>query len=99
MEVYLIRHTTPQIEKGICYGQSDIPLADTFNTESKELLDYLSISFDAVFSSPLGRCTQLARLINCEQEIIYDDRLKDMNFGNWEMTKWNEINQHILDEW
>ena len=30
MELILIRHTTPAIEKGICYGQSDLNVADSF---------------------------------------------------------------------
>ncbi|MEM9897397.1 MAG: alpha-ribazole phosphatase, partial [Bacteroidota bacterium] len=27
MEIYLIRHTTPEISKNICYGQSDLELS------------------------------------------------------------------------
>ena len=26
MEIYLVRHTTPNIKKGICYGQTDIDI-------------------------------------------------------------------------
>ena len=99
MEVYLIRHTTPQIEKGICYGQSDIPLEETFNNDRQKLLQQLPDSVDAVYSSPSSRCVKLSAHIKSNQEIIHDKRLMEMNFGNWEMKKWDEINQEVLNEW
>jgi len=33
MEIYLIRHTTPDVAKGICYGQTDLDVANTFEEE------------------------------------------------------------------
>ena len=34
MEIYLIRHTSPLVEKGVCYGQADLALnLDLFETE------------------------------------------------------------------
>jgi len=99
VEVYLIRHTTPLIEKGICYGQSDIPLVETFHNEIKKLQQYLPDRVDAIYSSPLNRCVKFAELIKSHQEIIQDKRLMEMNFGDLEMKKWDEINQDILNEW
>jgi len=99
MEIYLIRHTTPQIEKGICYGQSDIPLTEIFHNERQKLLQQLPDKFDTVYSSPLSRCVKLAELINSGQKFTHDIRLMEMNFGNWEMKKWDEINQEALNEW
>ena len=99
MEVYLIRHTTPQIEKGICYGQSDIPLVETFNTDAQKILQLLTYKVDAVFSSTLSRCVKLAELIKSNQKFTQDKRLLEMNFGDWEMKKWDTINQEVLNEW
>lgn len=98
MEVYLIRHTTPEIEQGICYGQTDIPLAESFPDEANKLLPFLPTNVDAVFSSSSRRCIKLARLIKSNQLII-DNRLLEMNFGDWEMKKWDEINQVALNKW
>ena len=39
MDIYLVRHTTPKIDKGICYGQSDLELADSYPEEFKAILD------------------------------------------------------------
>ena len=99
MEIYLIRHTVPQIEKGICYGQSDISLAETFRVDTQNILNHLPVRVDAVYSSPLSRCVKLAELINSGQKFTHDKRLMEMNFGNWEMKKWDEINQEALNEW
>lgn len=98
MEVYLIRHTTPEIEKGICYGQTDIPLAESFSDEANKLLPFLPANVDAVYSSSSSRCYKLARLIKSNQVII-DNRLLEMNFGDWEMKNWDEIDKENLDRW
>ena len=34
MKIYLIRHTQPDVEKGICYGSSDLDVAATFEAEA-----------------------------------------------------------------
>ena len=99
MEVYLIRHTTPLIEKGVCYGQSDISLAESFHAEMGKLINHVPELFDVVYSSPLHRCHKLAQFIHAEELFITDKRLLEMNFGDWEMKKWDEINQETLNEW
>ncbi|WP_343329886.1 alpha-ribazole phosphatase [Polaribacter staleyi] len=99
MEIILIRHTTPKIDKGICYGQSDIDVTDTFLEEIKPILTDVSIN-DAetvYYSSPLKRCKKLAEKLS--NTILFDDRLKELDFGDWELQNWNDINQEALDIW
>ncbi|MEM8506910.1 MAG: alpha-ribazole phosphatase [Bacteroidota bacterium] len=98
MEVYLVRHTTPDIAKGICYGQSDIPLAKTFLKESKTVLAELPDSVDLVYCSPLKRCFELAQLIP-HQKMEQHPHLMEMNFGDWEMKPWSGIPKQELDPW
>lgn len=95
MMVHLLRHTRPEIEEGICYGQSDIGLSKTFVDELSQLESVISsISFDSIYSSPLKRCVLLAKsLCPDNMKINTDDRLKEMNFGTWEMMKWQEISK------
>lgn len=99
MEVYLIRHTTPdqKIIDGVCYGQNDVPLADTFENETEQLKARLPPSFDAVYSSPLTRCMQLAACLTTK--IKKDNRLLELNFGEWEMKRWDEIENTMLNKW
>ena len=98
MEVHLIRHTTPDISTDICYGQSEVPLAQSFVIEKNWLLKQLDSQYDAVFSSPLSRCTQLAQQIP-SQFYQTDARLLEMNFGRWELQKWNDIAPESLNLW
>ena len=99
MEIILIRHTTPNIAKGICYGQADIPLADTFAEEIIPILkeNELNSSNTIYYSSPLQRCKLLAQKLS--DTINFDNRLKELDFGDWELKKWNDINKNELDIW
>ncbi len=98
MEVYVIRHTPVAVEKGICYGQTDVPLADTFVQDIQFFQNELPKDFDKVFCSPLIRCKKLAYELGF-QDIIYENALMEMNFGNWENQKWNHINPVELERW
>jgi alpha-ribazole phosphatase len=95
MKVHFLRHTKPDIEAGICYGQSDIGLSKSFPDEQLSIKERLgSISFDCIISSPLKRCVDLAQfLCPVNIEISIDDRLMEMNFGTWEMMNWQKISK------
>lgn len=98
MEIYLIRHTAPQIGHDICYGQSDLILADSFKEEWQTLCGKLPEHFDAIYSSPLQRCRLLAERLK-GTAIHYDERLLELNFGGWEMKRWDEIDPSALNVW
>lgn len=90
-QIYLVRHTNVGIAAGTCYGISDIPLASTFSDEASLILQKLQgITFDKVYSSPLKRCTQLASILSPGRYVM-DQRLTEMNFGNWEGLSWDDI--------
>jgi alpha-ribazole phosphatase len=98
MEVYIIRHTQVAVGKDTCYGQSNVPLADTFIQDAEQFSEQLSTDFDAVYCSPLQRCKELALALKFEN-ILFDSSLMEMNFGDWENQKWDEINQDELNHW
>jgi alpha-ribazole phosphatase len=98
MEIYLIRHTTPLIKKGICYGQSELPLSETFQYEAERIQKSLPGIIDVLYSSPSQRCYQLAKFLRAKKK-FGDDRLMEMNFGDWEMKAWDSLDKHILDVW
>lgn len=92
MDIILIRHTKVAAKEGICYGHTDIELAPSFEKEKKSIQKKLAHNkFNVVYSSPLSRCKKLAQAIFPGLEIIYDERLKELNFGNWEGLNWDEI--------
>lgn len=101
MEIYLVRHTETVCEKGICYGQSDVGLAEPFELIFENIISQLP-SEAIIFSSPLQRCVILAKYIqNKIKTISYeeDTRLMEMNFGDWEMKNWNDIPPGQLNPW
>lgn len=98
MDIYLVRHTTPKIEQGICYGQSDLELADDFPRAFKNIVVQLPNTKNfKVISSPLKRCTTLANQLS--NRILLDDRLKELNFGDWELKAWNDIPEADINPW
>ena len=97
MEIYLVRHTTPKVEKGICYGHTNLDITDSFAEELFELKKNLPTTNLKVYSSPLLRCFKLAQEINTT--IILDSRLKEVNFGDWENNPWNNIPNEELNSW
>jgi len=93
VEIYLIRHTQVDIKSGICYGQTDVPLIDqTFKIQSLP-------ENALVISSPLQRCLQLAKKLNHGNPVKTDERIMELNFGNWEMQNWNDIDKDLFQEW
>ena len=96
----LARHTRIGVEADVCYGQTDVPLADTFEREASDLLRRLPHA-DRLLTSPLIRCAQLAQRISTatglEPEV--DHRLKEMDFGAWEGRRWSEIPREEIDAW
>ncbi|MCE7993668.1 MAG: alpha-ribazole phosphatase [Roseivirga sp.] len=97
MDIYLIRHTTPEIEKGICYGQTDLALASSFPEELKQIKEKRVRDFDRIYASPLKRCLQLADEFG--NQVRTDARLMEMNFGAWEMEAWDDIPADQLNPW
>lgn len=91
MKIYLVRHTAVDVPAGIAYGQTDVPLRDTFAEEAEAVRQQLAqLSFDAVYTSPLSRCTRLADVCGYP-DAICDERLLELNFGDWEMHTWDEV--------
>ena len=95
--ITLIRHTTPDVEKGICYGQTDLKLSSSYNKELEEIESKIHIKDQKIYSSPLKRCTTLARDLFSEYNT--DDRLMELNFGDWELQKWDNINDEYAQKW
>jgi alpha-ribazole phosphatase len=99
MKVYIIRHTSVDVPKGVCYGQTDVPLRETFQDEARQVADNIKdLKFDKVFCSPLSRCRRLAEFCGYADAQL-DKRLLEMNFGEWEMQRYDEIKDPHIQEW
>lgn len=97
MECVLIRHPPPQVDAGICYGQTDIPLKDSPHPYAQRLLEYFpKISSWQILSSDLRRCYDLAACIGAAQ---VTPLLREVNFGEWEHLPWCELPREQTDFW
>ena len=95
----MIRHTRVAVETGICYGQTDVPLAASFEAEFAEVQTKLPQLHKMVgYSSPLQRCRALAEHLSVDPVQI-DIRLMEMHFGIWEQHRWDDIDDVQLKEW
>lgn len=99
MIVTLVRHTSVNVPRGTCYGRTDVPLSDSFPEEAAKVAEQLQkMTFAAVFSSPAERCLRLAAACGFASPIV-DDRLQELDFGSWEMQRFDEINDPRLQDW
>lgn len=86
-----IRHTSLYVTGATAYGQSDLPVAPTFDEEAAVVKENLEQRhYDMIFTSPLTRARQLCEHCGYTDAIV-DPRLMERNFGEWEMKPWDEV--------
>lgn len=90
MNLYIVRHgQTDWNIQGRIQGSTDIELNSTGINQAKQTAELLkNIDFKAIFSSPLKRTIDTAKIINEYHNIniLKDDRIIERNFGNFEGT-------------
>jgi len=96
VRLFLIRHPPPLVAPGTCYGATDLPLADDPEHHAAALRLLLPPGAP-IYSSPLTRCRRLAELLHPAP--IVDERLREIDFGNWEMQPWERLDRALLDAW
>lgn len=100
MALIVLRHTRPEVADGVCYGRTDLALADDFATQAARLARELP-PVAAVVSSPLGRCRALAETLAKARHLplALEPRIREMDFGRWEGRAWAEVPRGELDAW
>lgn len=80
--VLIVRHGESEWnKKGLLAGWSDTPLTDFGREQARALRPFLQDkSFDSVWSSPLSRAQETARLA-WEKPFQTDERIKEFHFG------------------
>lgn len=106
MIIYFVRHGETDWNKTKrLQGQSDIALNEFgCNLAVKTGKGMADIRFDKVYSSPLIRARQTADILvaenhhNHRQEIIFDDRITEINFGVYEGLCCSEEGWNLPDD-
>ncbi len=98
MRLYLIRHPQPLVAAGICYGRTDVAVSCAESARVAAALTSQLPPGVPVMTSPARRCTGLAdRLAGGPASC--DERLLEMDFGEWEMRAWDDIARLEIDAW
>ena len=97
--IYLVRHTTPAVPRGICYGQTDLDVTESFHAETRVIRQHLPASILAVYSSPLKRCALLAKELFPDRPLYLRDELMEIHCGQWEMRAWDDLPKDEIDPW
>jgi alpha-ribazole phosphatase len=97
--IYLIRHTTPAIAGGMCYGQTDLDVTESFHSEAELIRQHLSCDISQVYSSPMKRCTLLAQELFPRRSLRLMEDLMEIHCGEWEMRAWDELPPEEVNPW
>lgn len=102
MEIYLIRHTRPDVPEGLCYGRNDVPLDEAdFASRLPQIVTQLPRGMP-FYSSPATRCVRLAaRLVQDTGGSLagVDERLHELHFGDWEGRLWRDLPREETSRW
>ncbi len=102
MSFWLVRHALPLIDRGICYGQLNVPADIEATKTCAQQLHRILPKGITVITSPLQRCELLAlELIGLRPDLTVKNDLKmqEMNFGDWEGRAWADIDPAELAAW
>lgn len=101
-ELYLLRHgQTDWNKQSIFQGQTDIELNETGIAEAKKAADiFTKIKLDHIYSSDLKRAKKTASFVAAQKDlkIKEDSNAREMNFGDWEGLKFDQIKEQYTDE-
>ena len=98
MSAVLIRHTRIVPPPGVCFGRTDVPLAETFAAEAAAVRGRLPWTPSAVWTSPAQRCRALAEFL-APGAVRVDSRLQELDFGAWEGRPWEEFRGPESEAW
>ena len=93
--IYFLRHgeTEWNTEGRVC-GHTDVPMSDVGRQQARMLAQRMkSIPVEALYSSPLRRALDTARIIGeaIGRGPMVDNRLRELSYGDWEGKTFDEI--------
>jgi broad specificity phosphatase PhoE len=100
-QLTLVRHgITSWNVTGQFQGHTDTPLSDEGRAQAQALAKHLKkAKVDLIYSSPLSRALETARIVFPGREVFQDSRLKELNFGVFEGLTQAENSGHEQWAW
>lgn len=100
-KLILVRHgQTDMNVEGIYFGWLDPSLNEKGREQGKRAKKIVEkFPYDNIYSSDLKRASETAQYVNyLEKEIVYDKRLRELNFGIFEGLNYEEIKNKYPQE-
>ncbi len=94
MLAVLIRHPAVLVAPGTCYGRLDLDLHPDAAADMARLRAVVDGFAGRVWTSPTRRCRRIAGTA-----ATVDDRLRELDFGDWEGIAWDAVPRTLLDLW
>lgn len=96
--IYIVRHGQTELNsRNVLQGRSDYPLNEKGEEQAREAAELLKdIHFDRVYSSPLIRAVQTAKIIAPYAEPQIDGRLTEMDYGQYEGMTFSEFPPEVI---
>ncbi len=96
--IYIIRHGQTEVNRRqALQGRSDLPLNDAGIAQAQRAAEGLKgISIAHVFTSPLKRAMQTAKIIAPDTLPVVDERLIEMDYGPYEGMDLNNLPPEVL---
>lgn len=92
--IYLLRHGKVSGEAAL-YGHTDVEVETTIDDEIIQQLTALNVEIDAIITSPLKRCINLAKELSKKAQVTVTSiaQLKEMNFGLYDGVPFDQLHQ------
>ncbi len=95
-----LRHPKPDVPAGLCYGRTDLDIGPDGAAEIAQALE-TTPRVVRVIASPALRCRKLAEELARRDGVAlsFDRRLWELDFGDWEGMRWDDIRRADSDRW
>lgn len=95
-----LRHPTPDVPPGTCYGQTDLDIAEIGHEQIERAME-TTPQIKRILASPALRCRKLAETLAARDQvkITFDPRLWEMHMGEFEGMLWNAIDRTVSEKW
>lgn len=103
-QLFLIRHCATEVEKGRFVGSTDVAIAAGCEEKIAVLAGLLPQN-STCYCSPMLRTRQTHQLLcshGWNQEMMVDERVREIDFGRWELKNFSEISREepdMIDHW
>ena len=99
--IYLLRHgEITQSSPRRFVGRRDLPLTELGRTQAAQWSERLrGVGFQAVYTSPLSRCQETARLAAPGRKIVVEPGWQEISLGAWEGLSTQEVRERFPSEY